>query len=313
MNQRTSDLQYTGGKSLLLNNVKDGDKFNDLLFVLDKAIETLFKNDALDCINLKDLGIDCPDKNKTKACIIMEWLTANLQTNSKSIATLTGVLNTIQTSVGNLADEKVKVKAAGTSGYLESIISGPTTAISFENNKINFTGFIPVGARATINKNRLVDFDATGKGKIGTDLWGWAMRNGNNGLKNVMGHFPMFTDNIANADIIGGSKDFTISKDNIQTFSIPVSGTIAEALENNVKFKVGYKHYRSFDGVNSGASKPIKDIKSNTGDVDWFTDPANFKHSHGFNLKVDHTNANPTPISLLPLHIKEIPIERIIP
>jgi hypothetical protein len=312
MEQRTSDLRYNGKETLIHGNIKTNDPFHKVLCAISQSLDILHKNDLLDCIDLKTLGITCPDDSKSKICVIMEWVTATLLTNSKSLATLSGSLNTIMTSIGQLNDSKVKVKDAGTANVLANLIDAPNSAVQFSDNKVSFYGFVPVGARTTVNKNRLSDFDSTGKGKPGTDLWGWAIRNGQNGLANALGHFPMYTDSVNNADTKGGAASFTVSKDNIATFSIPVSGTITEALQNDMKFKIGYLHVRSFDGA-SGIDKPVKDRRVDGNDQEWFTPGYNFKHTHGFNLTAAHTKAQPTHIELIPLHIKEIPIERIIP
>lgn len=312
MRQFTSDIIYNGTKSLFSDNVKQNDPFNHVLCVIHGAIETLFKNNLLDCIDIKQLGFDCIPEGTTKQCLVMDWITSNILNHSLSINTLIQNVQILQSGINLLGDEKVKVRAAGNAAFLEQIIDAPSSAVEFQDNKISFYGFVPVGTRATVNANRSGDFDATGKGKPGTDLWGWAIRNGNNGLANALGTFGMYTDNLLNADTSGGNDSFTVSKDNISSFSIPVTGIITEALENGVKFKVGWRHYRSFDGK-EGNDKPIKDSQGNSGDIPWYTDPYNFKHTHGFNLAVAHNKPNPVSIPLIPKHIKEIPIERIIP
>lgn len=238
----------------------------------------------------------------------MDWLVRNVKANTTSIGTLTTVLQTIQTNIGQLNDEKVKVRAAGVTNYLENIIEAPNSSIIFTDNKISFTGFVPIGTRMTVNANRIGDFDVTGKGKVATDLWGWALRNGNNGLDNAMGKFLQYTENLLNADLPGGKKEFSIVKANISSFALPVTGIITDALEDNVKFK--------FTGTNNKNGGPRENgFASNHsgGESEYETQPRNFKHSHGFNLAASHNNPNPEPIPLIPEHIKEIPIERIIP
>lgn len=309
---KTSAIVYDGQKVLFGNNVKKGMPFYEVMCVISSLMEQLYANDLLECIDLKDLGITCPDKDKSKACIITEWITSNILATNITLATLVQNIQILQTGIGLLKDEKVKVRAAGNSGYLESIIDAPGSAVTFDDNQVHFLGFVPIGTRATINRNRLPDFDNTGKGKLGTDVYGWAIRNGNNGLSNVFGLFQMFTDSLANAETTAGTDSFTVKKDNIESFTMPVTGIIQDALQNNVKFKVGFSHHRSFDGKD-GPDHPLKDSFAYSGDQEWFTWPANFKHSHAFNLTVTHTKPAPTPIALLPRHIKEIPIERIIP
>ena len=300
-------------KTSFNGNVKPNDTLEEVLCVIEGLLNKAFENDALECINLDDLGIKCADKDKSKLCVVMEWITENLLLNIKAVAQLLINIQKIQTGLGTFKDEKVKVRAAGTAKYLEDIIDAPVGSVLIKDDKISFFGFVPIGFRGTVNKNRLGDFDGTGKGKLGTDVWGYGIRNGQNGLDNALGLFPMYTDVLASAGTQGGKSNFTLTKDNITSFAVPVAGIINEALNDNVRFKVGYRHYRSFDGSNSGASRAIKDVVSNGGDEDWFTVGANFRHSHAFTLSATHTNPTPTPIDLIPKHIKEIPIERIIP
>lgn len=308
----SSSIFYDGKKSLFGKNIHKGDPLNNVLCVLDELLEQLYKSDLLDCIDLKDLGITCIDKDADKRCVIMEWMVKNMNAANNSISQLLNNIQIIQTTIGNLSDEKVKVRAAGGTHFLEDIISAPPSTLEVTNDKITFLGFVPVGFRGTVSINRIGDFDNTGKGLPNTDMWGWAIRNGLNGLPNHFGLFPMYVSAIAEADLQGGVENFTVSKDNISSFSLPVTGLISESLENGIRIKVGIRHYRSFDG-NNGVGNPIKDTVRHGNDTPWYSDPINLRHSHGFNLNVSHANATPTPINLIPKHIKEIPIERIIP
>ena len=289
-------------------NVQPNDTLAEVLCVIEKLLNKAFENDEMRCIDLDALGIKCPDKDKTKICIVMEWVTANLLLNIKAVNQLLTNIQAIQNGLGAIKDERVKVRAAGAPKYLEDIIDAPATSVAFTDNKVSFFGFVPIGFRGTISKSRLADFDGTGKGKTGTDMWGWAIRNGQNGLDNALGLFPMYTDVVTSAGTQGGKTNFIVSKDNIGSFAVPVAGVIGDALQDNVQFK--------FDATNNvnGGPRPNGFASNHSGGlIEYSTKPYNFKHSHAFTLSATHTNPSPTPIDLIPKHIKEIPIERIIP
>jgi hypothetical protein len=139
-------------------------------------------------------------------------------------------------------------------------------------------------------------------------MWGWAIRNGNNGTVNALGLYPKYVDDVNLADIVDGVTGFTVDKTNIKTFTLPVTGLINDALENGIKFK--------FDATNNlnGGPRANGFASNHTGSVsEYETKPANFKHTHTFNLNATHTNPDPVEIPMNPKHLKEIPIERIIP
>lgn len=307
---KTSKLVYDMDKNLFGEQVKKGAPMNDILCVMDKLFEAAFKGLNVDCIDLESLGIKCSDPSKTKQCQIIEYLVAGLTTANSTMNSLQTVFQQVKTSIGTFADEKVKIDTAGKAGYLSEFFStnAPDT-IKYINDKLIIRGLVPVGFRGTVSRNRLSDFDTTGKGRVATDLWGWAINNGNNGLINLLGVFPMYTDDVTKSDITGGSVNFTISASNIKTFSIPVTGTITEALENDVKFKINIGARNKCFGI--GGCRLVL-VPEPGADATYTTESKNFKHTHAFNLASAHTNPNPTPIDLIPKHIKVIPIERII-
>lgn len=307
-NVKTSEILYSHSKKLFGGHVVKGMPMDDLLCTISELVENLFTTISYDCIDLKKLGIICPDEDADKKCLILNWLVDNLLIAQGDITNIYTKLQLIQTTITSFKDEKVKVRAAGTAGYLEDLIKAPAGNIIVTDNDITFMGFVPIGFRGTINSNRITDFDVTGKGKINTDMWGWAIRNGLNGTQNHLGLFPMYAADINIADVQDGQTEFTVDKANIKSLTLPVTGIINDALENNVTFR-----YEATNNKNGG-SRPNGFATNHTGGVeDYDTQPKNFKHGHGFTLTVTHTNPNATPIPLLPKHIKEIPIERIIP
>lgn len=305
---KTSEIDYNGLEKLFGNNVAPGMPLNKVLCVISKLVDTLFEQVGYDCIDLKKLGIECLEEGADKKCVILNWLIDSVLDIREDITDIYIKIQILQTTIGALKDEKVKVRAAGISNYLENIIKAPAGNVVFTDNDVTFMGFVPIGFRGTVNANRIGDFDPTGKGKAGTDMWGWAIRNGNNGTINVLGLFLKYVDDIATADVIDGVDNFVVDKVNIKSYTLPITGLIGDALENQVKFK--------FDATNNlnGGPRSNGFASNHTGSVsEYETKPANFKHTHTFNLTATHTNPNVEPISLIPKHFKEIPIERIIP
>jgi len=305
---KTSTINYDGFEKLFGKNVKPGMPLNKVFCVLDALLDNLFGQIGYDCVDLKKLGIECLDEGADKKCIILNWLIDHVIDIESDIADILIKIQILQTTIGTLKDEKVKVRAAGISNYLENLIIAPSTNIQYNDNSIVLSGFVPIGFRGTVNANRLPDFDATGKGKAGTDMWGWAIRNGNNGTINALGLFLKYVDDVTVADVVDGVTGFVVDKSNIRTFTLPVTGLINEALENGVKFK-----YDATNNLNGGP-RPNGFASNHTGSVsEYESKPLNFKHSHTFTLNATHTNPDPVEIPLVPKHLKEIPIERIIP
>lgn len=307
---KTSGLIYDMDKKLFGEQVSKGTPMNDILCIMDKLFEAAFKGVNIECIDLETLGIKCEDTTKTKQCQVIEYLISGLTTANATMNTLSTVFQQVKSSIGSFNDEKVKITATGKVGYLaDHFASNAPDTIKYINDQVIFYGLVPVGFRGSVARNRLGDFDSTGKGKIKTDLWGWAINNGNNGTVSLLGYFPMYTDDINNSNITGGSINFTITAANIKTFAIPVTGTISEALDNDVKFKININAMNKCFGLGSCRKVLVPEPGA---DATYESDAKNFRHTHAFNLAATHTNPTPTPIDLIPRHIKVIPIERII-
>lgn len=307
---RSSTIVYDGKEELFEGNITPGTGFNPILSYISQLIKALFSQGQLECIDLKDLGIECPDPNKSKECVVLEYLLANLATLTTSLSTLTSAIDDIQGSIGVFTDETVKIKATGKAGFLNDKLKAAPGVLVEDGDTLRINGTVPIGFTATISISRKSDFDATGKGKPGTDVWGWAFRNGNNGTENCFGFFPRYAVSADAAGKVEGNDSFTIDKTNIKSMTLPVNGIINDALDNNVSFNIPGSKRNHHGGLGEVHTYVVPDPGN---DFSFKTDPVNFKHSHDFTLAASLVNVNPTPIDLIPKHITEIPIQRIIP
>lgn len=307
-NTSSGKIVYDSARSLFEGNIKYGTSLNDILAYISTLISDLYTKTAFDCIDLEDLGITCPDPNMTRECIILNYLIANNKDIQGAIASLQMVMTTINTSIGLFTDEKAKVNAAGVAGYLADKVTAPPGVITQVNDALYINGTVPIGFTASISRSRLNDFDGSGKGKSGTDVWGWAIRNGLNGTENVLGLFPRYTPTLAVAGTIDGKSDFTLDGTNIPSLTLPVTGTMSTELPNNLqlKIKVSTALYH-FSGL---TSHYVVDFPAGD-DKEFLTDPVDLSHKHTFDLLASNVNVSPVAIPLVPRHFTEIPIQRI--
>jgi hypothetical protein len=305
-----ANIRYQGLKDILGCNLKAGMNMEQALEIIDALLEQLFKGASLECIKLSDYGIDCkPEDESSILCLLLDTLLQSQLALSERLNQITRANTNVQTATQSISDEKVKAtKDSTTAKYLLDILSATTGRLKYDpaTDTVKITGLVPIGARMYINPKRSTDFDTNGKGKVGTDLEGWAYRDGRNGLDNAMGYFPRYTDTIANAGKKDGKNAITIKKENIETFTLPVAGTIADALTIPVRARVPYGTLHKCFGVSSCRDVVVP---SATPDKYYESDALNIQHTHNFSLTVDHDNATPEDVSILPEHIKEIPIE----
>lgn len=298
------------GKPLLNCNIETGMDYEQVTQVLAAAIELLHNNQSLDGLDLNAFGIECPPEDKGKLLNhLFDLLLKEQQALSLKVAQINNFYQTVQQSVGQIKDEKVKVSSSSTVGrFLEEAITGTPGRVKVVSDKVQITGLIPVGTRAFVNPNRVNDFDVTGKGKVGTDLEGWYIRNGQNGTDNALGRFPRYTDTLSSAGQKGGSNQIDkILMKNLEAFTLSVDGSISESLITPVKIKMKLGSKNKCFGISSCLSILIPDQNSAPGLYE--SEALNLKHSHSHTLSVKHTNNAPEPISIIPEHIKEIPIE----
>lgn len=281
----------------------------EALIVYCNMIKSLAKSVRLNSVNTGKLLIQGTlDPQTMLADILNSLIEADISIKNQ-ITTITSSLTTLMSSINNVVDEKVKVSSTDTAGFLNTKLVGkqPGTVIA-SADKIEFIGFAPVGSVMYINKSRLSDFDGTGKGKSGTDVYGWAICNGQNGTTNRLNKFPRYTDDVNAAGNIGGADSVTLAESNIPGFTMSVTGTISESLSAmQFQIKLNARHISDNAG---GNALLLESGNGQNGPNNIWTIPSNLNHSHAFDLQARRVNTAAS-FSILPSFIKEIPIERI--
>jgi hypothetical protein len=307
------DVVLQSNKTICSCVVKKGMNLEEALNAICEVYSGIAKNTDLSQVRLKELGINatCDLTYNNLLTEILNALIANDIAFNKSLATLNNTVNNIINS-GAIKDEKVKLNVDDpTAGYLlDKISSLQPGSITTVNGKLVFVGFVPVGSVFYVSKSRLPDFDATGKGKNTTDLYGYAISNGANGTTNRLGFLIKCADDTANAGKTGGSNSITLAANNLPSLTMGVTGSISESLVTDISVEVPYLREEMAGGAGRGVyvlglGQP-GNVPSRLKTI-----PFSFKHSHSFTLAAEKLNANPVPISLIPSHILEIPIERI--
>lgn len=304
------------GKCLLGGRIKKDMTLAEALEVYSCVLIDLEKNTDLSSVRLKDLGLDntCKIKAKNLLSEIINKLVLADKAALDAFAGLQQSFINFTESTSQLKDEKVKTSddPEETAGYLfEKIVSPQSGTVVMEDGKLNLMGFAPVGAVMMIDAGRISDFDGTGKGKSGTDVWGWALSNGQNGTRNRFGKFPRFVTVNGDAGTTAGANAVKLGAANVPSISLPVSGTIAEALDN-VTPEMSFDIARINDGA-GGSTLLLKQTQGHKGQQKMGNEPLNVKHSHGFNMTAKLENTNVTEIATLPEFIFELPIQRINP
>jgi hypothetical protein len=302
------------GKSLYNCKITRDMTNEQVVAVLVKGLEDIEKEIDLSQVKLKELGIydQCKLQYKNLLTEILNALISKDQSFAKTISDMQTQVNNIKQTADTDTDEKVKVSPLDTtSGYLvDKITSQQKGTIKNTGSALVLMGFAPVGAVMMIDAGRVGDFDATGKGKPDTDVYGWAISNGQNGTRNMLGKFPRFVSNLADAGNTGGANTTFIGKENISSFDMAVSGAINEALVPDIapKFKVNYIMMSDGPG---GGHVVLVHTNGLTGSKEINVMPFSVKHSHTFTLKASHSNPNPSQLNIVPEYIYEIPIQRI--
>ncbi len=242
-------------------------------------------------------------------CILFKTLLDSQKGLGDRLGAINKFLNNVQTTTQTISDERVRVtEKSANSKFLEEAILGTPGRVRYvdASDALYISGLVPIGMLATISPKRLTDFDSNGLAKPGTDLEGWHIRNGNGGTENVLGRFPMYTDVVGNAGKKEGIKAITIDKNNIAGFSFTITGEIKSALNTPIVAEVPYAMLEKRFGT--GAQR---DVVVPDGHVSGYKNskPLNVSHSHTHTLAASHDNPQPAPISIIPEHVKEIPIE----
>lgn len=308
------EIVNTNSNSICDCLIKKGMNLEEALDLICKSYLPVRKALELDQVKFKDLGINITCALTYKN-LLTEIINALIQKDIdilKSFEVLIQTVNSIIDAAASYKDEKVKLSAASSEAkYLSDYISTlqPGTITNVED-KLVFIGFVPIGTVMMINKSRLPDFETNGKGKINTDVYGYAICNGNNGTINRLGKMVKFATDVSDAGKSGGADTFTIADTNIPSLAMGVTGTISDALVTPVKTKTSYYINIINDGA-GGTEKLLRWTADGNGTNEVLSKALDLRHGHSFNLSASRTNTNPTPIDILPSHILEIPIERI--
>lgn len=307
-------------KQLLGCRIRKDMNGNEIICALSYAISDIENFINLDGVKITDINVDkCSKDGKNLLTRILNALISADSIFSTELATIKTQIQTL-IDAGDLdTDEKVKTNSTdGVSGYLQDkvysdqagCVSVKTEILSgVENKKLLLMGFIPVGGLIYVDASRVGDLDNTGKGKVNTDLWGFALSNGQNGTRNRLGKFVRNIDTLANAGNSGGSASFTVAKENISSYDLAVAGSISDALVDDIMVPMKFDTNKLADG--SGGSVNLLRLGTGQSGAQTMNGKFNAKHTHSFTLSSKHINATPTPIPLIPEFMYEIPLVRI--
>lgn len=305
------------GKCLFSNRIKKDMKLDEALEVYACAIIKLEKETGLDSVRLDKLGIDnaCKLKAKNLLSEIINTLIATDEGLSGSIVNLQKQITNFLNSVGNLKDEKVKASIDDdTPGYLVDKIASTqpgTVGLTTDNSQVLLSGFVPLASCFYIDASRIGDFDGTGKGKAGTDVYGYAISNGNNGTRNRLNKFPRFIGTNNDAGTTAGSNTVKLTAAQIPSLTLPVTGSIGNGL-GPTTIKMKFDVNRISDGA-GGNTLLLRLTDGQNGQREMEGQTINLSHTHTFNLEAKRENTTLEPIATVPEFIYEIPIQRIIP
>lgn len=320
------DVKWNG-KPVLELGISTGMKADDLICSLVSFILAYKKAFALNCLDAKALGLDTCDLSKLDPagvlCTVLNKLANTDASLYKGLADLTKIVNGLNTNVATSlqADKFVGFDKDDTiPGYLADKLKSaqPGTLNKKNNDQVGnyyeMTGFIPLGGQISIDPARISDFDASGKGKVNTDVAIFAICNGENGTKNKLGRFPRWATDITKAGAIGGVSNFKVKLTNIEGFDLNVNletdqyesieSSIPSLTEIDIPTNIDNDGF-TFRPV--GESVQVARISSTGGSF-------NFDHKHKVTGKIKHepNPLNVQAIEMLPLFIDELPIQRIL-
>lgn len=302
------------GKCLLKGRVKKEMTLEQALEVYACVINDLEKNTDLSSVHLKKLGITetCKIKAKNLLSEILNNLIASDIALNEALLAMQNGINTFIQGVGGLKDEKVKTAEADpAAGYLaDKIISLQKGCVTVADNKIVLMGFAPIGSVMYIDAGRIGDFDAQGKGKADTDVWGWALSNGQSGTRNRFNKFPRYISANSDAGKIGGANEAIITADMLPSHDLAITGGISASQQGDVKVTIKLEANKISDG-NGGSVYLLRVGSGSSGQNTITSIPIDLSHSHNHSLVAKFQNTAPKKISFIPEYIHEIPIQRI--
>lgn len=311
MNIPSSNILLQLAKPLFGGNIKNEDNLDKLIQLLDNLFAIIDQKLSLDCIDLKQYGLECSEEvGKSILCQLFTVILENETSILQQYDQINKYLETVKQLVSEVQSTKVKVaEESQEAKYLINTLDIPVSHVAYNKSKdqITIKGLLPIGTRMFINPNRLSSFDNTGKGKAGTDLHGWVIRNGQNGTDNALGKYVKTTSVLTDGGKSAGTNEYSLGLNYFKSFTLKVTGNITEALDVIKPYALIRKLGKRFG---SGGSRDIliPDNGGTSGDK-YHGSSHNLKHGHAFNLKGEHTNENPDKLFIDLEHIKEIPIE----
>lgn len=309
-------LEYQG-KKLYFGNIKPGMTGDQILEIISCGLEVIFGKIDLSCVDFTPIAIDlkkCNNEEEVKVtlCTLFNTIATQIATVLSTIATIQASITTIQATVNSFTDELVKVNSLDTAaGYLGSKITSDqpgTVSTLLDNSAIVLHGFTPIGGIIMYKCTDFSKFDATGKGKPSTDVWGFAMCNGNNDTYEINQMFVMGTKVVTELGQTGGANDVAIEKINLptETYSASISGTTSS--DGNHTHEYNYPTAK-WGSANNGEDKNFN-AQAPLGTGNTSLDGV---HNHSFSGSASIIlNAGPKQnLSILPKHIKLLYIQRI--
>lgn len=319
------DIKWNG-KNILELGIKTGMKADDLVCILVSYIIAHQKAFSFNCLQVKSFGLDQCDLSAMAPdqalCTILNKLASTDADLYKGLANLNKVISELNKSTQTTlqADKYVGFdKDDAVPGFLsdklKSVQPGTLTpkSTTAAGKYYELSGFLPIGAQISIDPARVVDFDASGKGKANTDVAIFAICNGQNGTRNKLGRFPRWVTDITKAGATGGVEKFKVSLKNINAFELDVNletdtfqstgSNIPNLTEIDIPTNVNNDGF-TFRPV--GESVQVARIAGTSGTY-------GFEHKHKVTGKIKHA-PNPAAledIEMLPLYIDELPIQRI--
>lgn len=310
----SSLIEYNGKK--LFDSIQKGASLNEVLCQLEDIIKAIETKVDLSCVDLSPIGIkisSCTDEDETVStlCDVLNQLGETILATQETLTAIQIELDTTSDPAADSDAGKVALDATDTPGYLEAkLTSDQDGTLENESGVLKLRGFVPIGFKGFYSGTN--KFDVTGKGLVNTDAYGWAICNGNNGTEDCRGLFVQATGTLLEAGTTGGSNAATVTSANISSMSLPVTGSVDNALSTP------HSHAYTLDTisldtveVSPGTGLDVVAPEGAQGTVSKTTATTDLTHTHSVSLTATHTNATPTPLDITPSHIKLVMIERI--
>lgn len=308
----TSQIDYDG-KVLLDGNVKAKTPLNKLLSDLSNLAIDFDKAIALERVNEEYPVFEGASGYKGADAIAM--LFNRLGDAVTDMSKIIGDINTNLEDGNDISSAlyKVKVNPSDEEGkYLtDKITSEQSGTIDVQDNKnLYLKGLVPLGFVGFVTKSSLSYFDGTGKGKASTPYYGWAVSNGQNGTDNLMkGRYLRIPSTLDDASKEDGSAEFTVNLKNVESFEVPVTGSLGNGGSATQRFITKLKKF--VIGSSTAKNTTVYSPTGPDGEDNVSSENTDISHTHSSTLKSSHVNNSPVPIKLAPSAVNLIPIQKI--